>query len=46
MAEVSLGLVVGVVIPVGAILLLVTTVRKIKAAWRGEAVEHHSVDVL
>jgi TRAP-type C4-dicarboxylate transport system permease small subunit len=33
-------------LPVGALLLLVTTLRKIKGAWRGEAVEHHSVDVL
>jgi TRAP-type C4-dicarboxylate transport system permease small subunit len=33
-------------LPVGALLLLVTTIRKIRAAWRGEAAEHRAVDVL
>jgi TRAP-type transport system small permease protein len=33
-------------LPVGALLLLITTVLKVRAAWRGEYAESRAVDVL
>jgi TRAP-type C4-dicarboxylate transport system permease small subunit len=33
-------------LPVGALLLLITTVLKVRAEWRGEQAEHRAVDVL